>query len=117
MPCQLPKVHLAVRNVNFRNSTRTQSIVLKGRIQVILDGVFTMTPELNTLLLAQVDGLTQIVDDLRIFGFFNAGTLELSLASVDLSGCGARRGRALCCRAHRSGRYGATYAYAGSRLG
>lgn len=39
--------------------------------------------------------MTRIIEDLRILGLFNAGALELSLASVDLSDV-ARDVTALC---------------------
>lgn len=79
------EAELRYSNSAAAHELRTPLTILKGRLQGISDGVFTMTPELNTLLLAQVDGLTRIVEDLRILGLFNAGALELSLASVDLS--------------------------------
>lgn len=79
------EAELRYSNSAAAHELRTPLTILKGRLQGISDGVFDMTPELNTLLLAQVDGLTRIVDDLRILGLFNAGALELSRISVDLS--------------------------------
>lgn len=84
------RLERAEAELHYSNSAaahelRTPLTILKGRLQGVADGVFTLTPELVTLLLAQVDGLTRIVDDLRTLGLFNAGALELSVTAIDLA--------------------------------
>ncbi|WP_332686800.1 ATP-binding protein, partial [Devosia sp.] len=79
------EAELRYSNSATAHELRTPLTILKGRLQGVADGVFTLTPELVTLLLTQVDGLTRIVDDLRTLGLFNAGTLELSITEIDLA--------------------------------
>ncbi|MGV8955332.1 MAG: ATP-binding protein [Cypionkella sp.] len=79
------EAELRYSNSAAAHELRTPLTILKGRLQGVADGVFTLSPELVTLLLLQVDGLTRIVDDLRALGLFNAGALELSLTEVDLA--------------------------------
>lgn len=79
------EIELRFSNSAAAHELRTPLTILKGRLQGISDGVFAMTPDLNALLLAQVDGLTRIVDDLRTLGLFNAGALKLSLVHVDMA--------------------------------
>ncbi|MBE0579565.1 ATP-binding protein [Devosia sp.] len=84
------RLERAEAELHYSNSAaahelRTPLTILKGRLQGVADGVFTLTPELVTLLLTQVDGLTRIVDDLRALGLFNAGALELSVTEIDLA--------------------------------
>ncbi len=79
------EAELRYSNSAAAHELRTPLTILKGRLQGVADGVFTLTPELVTLLLTQVDGLTRIVDDLRVLGLFNAGALELSVVEIDLA--------------------------------
>lgn len=79
------EAELRYSNSAAAHELRTPLTILKGRLQGVSDGVFTLTPELVTLLLQQVDGLTRIVDDLRTLGLFNAGSLQLSTMTIDLA--------------------------------
>lgn len=79
------EAELHYSNSAVAHELRTPLTILKGRLQGIADGVFTLSPELITLLLAQVDGLARIVEDLRTLGLFNAGALELSIVPLDLA--------------------------------
>jgi two-component system sensor histidine kinase AdeS len=79
------EAELRYSNSAAAHELRTPLTILKGRLQGVADGVFTLDPELIELLLTQVDGLTRIVEDLRTLGLFNAGTLELSVKTIDLA--------------------------------
>lgn len=76
---------LRYQNSSIAHELRTPLTILKGRIQGLADGVFASTPEVYTGLLAHVDSLTRIVDDLRTLALFNAGQLELKVEKFDLA--------------------------------
>lgn len=71
-------------NSAIAHELRTPLTILKGRLQGVSDGVFALTPEMLDTLLAQVDGLAMIVEDLRTIGLFNADRLQLNLIETDL---------------------------------
>ena len=79
------EAELRYSNSAVAHELRTPLTILKGRLQGVSDGVFTLTPEVVTLLLRQVDGLTRIVEDLRTLGLFNAAALQLNITMVDLA--------------------------------
>lgn len=79
------EAELRYSNSAAAHELRTPLTILKGRLQGVSDGVFKLDEELVELLIAQVDGMTQIVEDLRTLGLFNAGTLELSIVDTDLA--------------------------------
>lgn len=79
------EAELRYSNSAAAHELRTPLTILKGRLQGIADGVFALDDDLIALLIAQVDGMTRIVEDLRTLGLFNAGSLELLLAEVDLA--------------------------------
>ena len=82
---QRAEAELRYSNSAAAHELRTPLTILKGRMQGIADGVFTLDGELIGLLIAQVDSMTQIVEDLRTLGLFNAGTLELSITDTDFA--------------------------------
>ncbi|CAO3358464.1 hypothetical protein [Azospirillum melinis] len=64
---------------------RTPLTILRGQIQGYVDGVFTPdTPSLQGLLI-QVEGLSRIVDDLKVLTLAQNGRLELRLETIDLA--------------------------------
>lgn len=84
------RLERAEAELRFSNSAaahelRTPLTILKGRLQGVADGVFTLDDNFIGLLIGQVDRMTQIVEDLRTLGLFNAGTLELSVTDTDLA--------------------------------
>lgn len=79
------EAELRYSNSAAAHELRTPLTILKGRLQGVADGVFSLEDDLVDLLIAQVDGMTRIVEDLRTLGLFNAGTLELSVTSTDLA--------------------------------
>lgn len=72
-------------NSAIAHELRTPLTILKGRLQGISDGVFSLTPEMLDTLIAQVDGLALIVEDLRTIGLFNADRLRLNCVEFDLA--------------------------------
>lgn len=79
------EAELRYSNSAAAHELRTPLTILKGRLQGVADGVFTLEDDLIALLISQVDGMTRIVEDLRTLGLFNAGTLELSVVDADLA--------------------------------
>jgi len=53
--------------------------ILRGRLQGVVDGVFAPDAAAIRGLIAQVDSLTRIVEDLRVFTLAQSGRLELRL--------------------------------------
>ena len=79
------EAELRYSNSAAAHELRTPLTILKGRLQGVADGVFALDDDLVALLIGQVDGMTQIVEDLRTLGLFNAGAIELSLTDIDLA--------------------------------
>jgi two-component system sensor histidine kinase AdeS len=71
-------------NAQIAHELRTPLTILKGRLQGVSDGVFAMDDMLINGLMAQVDGLARLVEDLRCVSLADIGRLELQLALVDL---------------------------------
>lgn len=85
------RLETAESELRFSNSAiahelRTPLTILRGRLQGLSDGVFPPTRELYGNLIAHVDGLTHLVEDLRTLGLASAGHLDLKLEAVDLAG-------------------------------
>ncbi|MCA1936518.1 MAG: HAMP domain-containing protein [Asticcacaulis sp.] len=76
------EMHFA--NAAIAHELRTPLTILKGRLQGVSDGVFEITPEMISMLLAQVDGLTRIVEDLRLLSLLEPGRVPLNKQAVDL---------------------------------
>lgn len=64
---------------------RTPVTVLRGRLQGLADGVFEPSQALFQKLLSQVDGLTRLIEDLRVLGLTGSGHLHLQMVDADLS--------------------------------
>lgn len=84
------RLETAESELRFSNSAiahelRTPLTILRGRLQGMADGVFPPTRELYGNLIAHVDGLTHLVEDLRTLGLASAGHLDLELEMVDLA--------------------------------
>jgi two-component system sensor histidine kinase AdeS len=79
------EAELRYSNTAIAHELRTPLTILRGRLQGLADGVFAPSPQLYDTLLAHIDGLTRLVEDLRTLGLFNADRLELTLDSVDLA--------------------------------
>ncbi|MFD9900341.1 ATP-binding protein [Mesorhizobium sp. NPDC059025] len=87
MADQLRRAEMAMRdwNLAIAHELRTPLAILRGRLQGIVDGVFTAETVSFRGLVAQVDSLTRIVEDLNIFTLAQSGRLELQLETIDLA--------------------------------
>lgn len=73
-------------NAAVAHELRTPLTILKGRLLGIRDGVFEPTETVVDSLLIQVDGLSRLVDDLRVVTLQDSGRLEMHFATTDISG-------------------------------
>jgi signal transduction histidine kinase len=64
---------------------RTPVTILRGRLQGLADGVFTPSQPLFLKLLSQVEGLTRLIEDLRVLGLSGSGHLHLQMIEADLA--------------------------------
>ncbi|GAB3130274.1 sensor histidine kinase [Novispirillum itersonii] len=75
---------LAYSNSAIAHELRTPLTILRGRLQGLSDGVFAPSPELYGRLIAHVDDLSAIVEELRTLALGNAGKLDLHRGPLDL---------------------------------
>lgn len=71
-------------NAAIAHELRTPVTVLRGRLQGLTEGVFEPAPAQFRSLLAQVEGLGRLIEDLRLVGLAENGRLELRLELTDL---------------------------------
>ncbi|MBJ7552713.1 ATP-binding protein [Marinomonas spartinae] len=72
-------------NAAIAHELRTPITILYGRLQGLLDGVFTPDNHQFRSLLMQVDGLKNLVEDLRVVSLEESGHLNLRTQNVNLS--------------------------------
>lgn len=72
-------------NAQIAHELRTPLTVLQGRIQGLIDGVFVPDEALFRKLLRQVEGLSRLVEDLRVVSLVDSGRLSLELTEIDVS--------------------------------
>ncbi|WP_421855731.1 ATP-binding protein [Marinomonas sp.] len=72
-------------NAAIAHELRTPVTILYGRLQGMLDGVFTPDNHQFRSLLVQVDGLKNLVEDLRVVSLEESGHLNLRIQDVDLN--------------------------------
>lgn len=72
-------------NAQIAHELRTPLTILKGRLQGVSDGVFMADETLIHSLTKQVDGLSRLVEDLRVVSLFDSGHLVLDRQDVDLA--------------------------------
>ncbi len=72
-------------NATIAHELRTPVTILSGRLQGLADGVFKPDDVLFRSLLAQVDALTRLIEDLRTVSLLEGGRLEMQFQSVELS--------------------------------
>ena len=65
---------------------RTPVTILSGRLQGLSDGVFLPSKDMLASLMTQVEGLTRLIDDLRLLGLQDNGHLHLELRQTCLAG-------------------------------
>ncbi len=79
------EMELKYSNSSIAHELRTPLTILRGRLQGLLDGAFEPSSELYTRLIAHVDDLSTIVEELRTLALSSAGKLHLDLDSIDLA--------------------------------
>lgn len=72
-------------NALIAHELRTPVTILQGRLQGLAQGVFRPDADLYQSLLAQVEGLGRLVEDLRTISLSDAGRLDLVIREVDLA--------------------------------
>lgn len=82
---QRAEAELAYSNSAIAHELRTPLTILRGRLQGLMDGVYDPSPPLYERLIAHVDDLSRIVEELRTLALGNAGRLDLTLSPVDLA--------------------------------
>ncbi|AYM60683.1 ATP-binding protein [Agrobacterium fabrum] len=79
------ETELKYSNSAIAHELRTPLTILRGRLQGLLDGAFQPTPQLYHRLIAHVDDLGGIVEELRTLALSNAGQLDLQYSRLDLA--------------------------------
>ncbi|WP_225029151.1 sensor histidine kinase [Xinfangfangia pollutisoli] len=79
------ETELSYSNSAIAHELRTPLTILRGRLQGLSDGVFDPSPQIYGRLIAHVDHLAAIVEELRTLALSNAGRLELTCRPVDLA--------------------------------
>ncbi|MCE6976948.1 sensor histidine kinase [Pseudomonas frederiksbergensis] len=72
-------------NVAIAHELRTPLTILRGRLQGLAEGVFMPDQAQFYSLLTQVEGLTRLIEDLRVVGMADNGYLEVHIQSADLA--------------------------------
>ncbi|RDV04596.1 ATP-binding protein [Undibacter mobilis] len=76
---------MASWNAATAHELRTPLTILRGRLQGLTEGVFAPSDDLLRNLLSQVEGLSRLVDDLRIVTLSDSRRLEVRLEPTDLA--------------------------------
>lgn len=76
---------LVTWNAAIAHELRTPVTILRGRLQGLAEGVFEPDEALFRSLLAQVEGLSRLIEDLRVLSLADSGHLSLRTETVDLS--------------------------------
>lgn len=72
-------------NAAIAHELRTPVTILRGRLQGLAEGVFSPSSELFEDLLRQVEGLSRLIEDLRVLSLNDSGHLEVQRSSVRLA--------------------------------
>lgn len=72
-------------NAAIAHELRTPVTILRGRLQGLTEGVFAPDAAQFRSLLAQVEGLNRLIEDLRVVGLADSGHLDLHWREVELS--------------------------------
>lgn len=73
----------AVWNAAIAHELRTPLTIIRGRLAGLADGVFPPSEPLFRRLIAQVDGLGTVIDDLRVLSLFESGRLPVAWQWMD----------------------------------
>ncbi|QWW71447.1 HAMP domain-containing protein (plasmid) [Rhizobium sp. WYJ-E13] len=77
--------NVAFWNAAIAHELRTPLTILKGRLQGVADGLFPVDEKLIDGLMVQTEGLTRLVNDLRVVTLADAGRLDLQIELIDLA--------------------------------
>lgn len=72
-------------NAAIAHELRTPVAILRGRLQGLAEGVFPPERALFEGLLRQVEGLTHLIEDLRVLSLNDSGHLELQREAIRLA--------------------------------
>ncbi|RIV82343.1 sensor histidine kinase [Aurantiacibacter xanthus] len=72
-------------NAQIAHELRTPLTILRGRLLGMIDGVFSPDDAQLHRLLKQVEGLSRLVEDLRIVSLLDSGEMRLERIEVDLA--------------------------------
>lgn len=75
---------LRYQNSAIAHELRTPLTILKGQLQGVSDGVFSVSAEMVDRLIDQVDGLTRIVGDLSTLSLLETGRMSIRPVPIDL---------------------------------
>ncbi len=72
-------------NAAIAHELRTPVTILRGRLQGLAEGVFTPDKTQFTKLLVQIEGLSRLIEDLRVISLMNSGELRINVQKTNLS--------------------------------
>ncbi|CAB3750574.1 two-component sensor histidine kinase [Burkholderia puraquae] len=72
-------------NAAIAHELRTPVTVLRGRLQGLAEGVFKPDEAQFRSLLTQVEGLTRLIEDLRVVSLADSGHLSIEIRDTDLA--------------------------------
>ncbi|ADD78136.1 ATP-binding protein [Pantoea ananatis] len=72
-------------NAAIAHELRTPVTILRGRLQGLVEEVFEPDPPLFKSLLRQTEGLSRLIDDLRVVGAAEGGSFTLDVKAVAMS--------------------------------
>lgn len=72
-------------NAAIAHELRTPVTILRGRLQGLAEGVFSPSTEVFDGLLRQVEGLSRLIEDLRVLSLSENGHLDVQRAEVRLA--------------------------------
>lgn len=76
---------MAFWNAAIAHELRTPVTILRGRLQGLAEGVFLPDKSQFQSLLTQIDGMAQLIEDLRAISLAENGHLNLEITKCDLS--------------------------------
>ncbi|RAS61023.1 two-component system sensor histidine kinase AdeS [Vibrio diazotrophicus] len=72
-------------NAAIAHELRTPVTILRGRLQGLAEGVFTPDKTQFTKLLVQIEGLSRLIEDLRVISLMNSDELRINRKETNLA--------------------------------
>lgn len=72
-------------NAAIAHELRTPVTILSGRLQALSDGVFEASEAQFRSLLSQVQGLSRLIEDMRVVGLSDSGHLSMDIRECELA--------------------------------